>query len=129
MRELAMIGLLLIAQAAIAAETPRATVVDFVQPVLIRHENSPLLRVEVEAPQVPSVRVTSFVFSLEGTSDLRELESIRLFATGEKTAFHSKTALPATARSPVGSGGIGIGKAMRIVQDEQPLRELEQLLS
>jgi sialidase-1 len=99
MRELAMIGLLLIAQAAIAAETPRATVVDFVQPVLIRHENSPLLRVEVEAPQVPSVRVTSFVFSLEGTSDLREVESIRLFTTGEKPAFHSRSAL-GTAQPP-----------------------------
>jgi|GEM_PF-226021 len=66
-----------------------------VHPILIRNEQGPLLRVVVTAEQSEVTNLSSLVFSLDGTDELNDLESLTLFATGDKDEFSSGT--------PVGS--------------------------
>lgn len=58
-----------------------------IHPVLIRNEHNPVLRMIVEVPVAPDVRVSAFSFRLEGTDDLAYIEALSLFATGDQEAF------------------------------------------
>ncbi len=57
-----------------------------VHPVLVRNEHNPLLRIEIECAR-KSVFLESVTFSLTGTDDLRDFESLSLFSTEDKGAF------------------------------------------
>ena len=63
-----------------------------VHPILIRNEHGPLLRVVIDVPAGPNIKVSSIEFSFAGTDDLRDLATVRLFATGNQDAF--STAMP-----------------------------------
>lgn len=74
----------------IAARLPdglSARAIQHVHPVLIRNDNNDLLQIVVEAPAKGDVRATEFTFSLEGTDALSDLESLQLYATGDKQEF------------------------------------------
>jgi sialidase-1 len=62
-----------------------------VHPILIRNPQGPLLRVVVDVPQGQSAKLVSMAFSLEGTDDLNDIESLRLFDTGPQEAFSPAT--------------------------------------
>ena len=57
-----------------------------VHPVLIRNEHNPLLRLVVEA-RVAGVSAESFRFSLNGTDDPADIESLELFYSGGEQEF------------------------------------------
>ena len=65
------------------AEEIEATVSQRVHPVLIRNEHNALMQVVLEVEQ-PDVHATSFTFSLRGTDDPADIESLRLFYSGGK---------------------------------------------
>ncbi len=56
-------------------------------PVLIRNEHNPLLRVIIEAAAGPDVGVDEMSFTLEGTDDPADIESLSLFTTRDKEEF------------------------------------------
>ena len=64
-----------------------------VHPVLIRNEHGPLLRIVVEVENRNDVGVTGLSFSLDGTADLDDLDSLALFTTGDKEAFSPATTI------------------------------------
>ena len=66
-----------------AATKVEATASQRVHPVLIRNDHNALIHVVVEVRQ-PEVHVTSFTFSLRGTDELKDLETLRLFFSGDK---------------------------------------------
>ena len=57
-----------------------------VHPVLIRNDFNPLLQIRVESTE-KSVFLHSITFSLAGTSDPSDIESLQLFATKDKGGF------------------------------------------
>ena len=77
------------ASLAVVTETAAmgATVERPVHPILIRNEQGPLLSVTLEVPAGHSVKLQSFQFNLVGTDDLRDIDSLMLFATGQESAF------------------------------------------
>lgn len=85
-------GLVIGSQVMVAETTPQVSAVASqpVHPVLIRNENSPLTRVVVEIAKGVEVRAKSFVFRLDGTDDLGDLESLSLFSIGDKEEFPFK---------------------------------------
>ena len=66
-----------------AAPDVGATASQRVHPVLIRNDANELIRVIVEVGQ-PDVHATSFTFSLYGADELKNLETLRLFYSGDK---------------------------------------------
>lgn len=85
-------GLLSFTNQLSGAEEPpgiTATATSPIHPVLIRNEHGPLLRVVVEASNPKDVRVNAVSFRLDGTDDLADLDSLTLFATGDKVEFSS----------------------------------------
>jgi len=70
-----------------AADVVTASVARPVVPVLIRNEHGPLLRVRIEVPDQPAVRLRAVTVSLEGTDDLKDLEELTLYDTGEQEPF------------------------------------------
>jgi sialidase-1 len=60
----------------------RATASQHVHPVLIRNDHSDLIRVTVDVGEV-GVHATSFTFSLSGTNELEDIETLRLFYAGD----------------------------------------------
>jgi sialidase-1 len=64
-----------------------ATATAPVYPLLIRNEHGPLLRVEIEVDGNRSASATAFSFSLDGTDDLSDLDSLALFSAGDKPDF------------------------------------------
>src|SRR5262249_38964642 len=60
-------------------------------PVLIRKDDNPLLRIVVDPGTANDVRLTSLSISLEGTDDIRDVESLRIFATNDRMDFEPKT--------------------------------------
>jgi len=64
-------------------EAVQATVSQRVHPVLIRHDHNALAQVVLEVGQ-DGIRATSFTFSLSGTDDLRDIESLQLFYAGSR---------------------------------------------
>ena len=51
-----------------------------VHPVLIRNDHNGLVTVAIEVDK-PGVRVTGFTFSLDGTDDLRDIESLAVYSS------------------------------------------------
>lgn len=58
-----------------------------VHPVLVRNEHSPLLRLVIHVDRGDNLQLVSVSFRLEGTDDLRDLDRLTLFSTGEKEEF------------------------------------------
>ncbi len=75
------------ARGAEAVEGLAAAASQPVHPVLIRNEHGPLVRVTVDVDGKPDVRLRSLAFSLEGTDDLADLDSLVLLSTGDKLEF------------------------------------------
>lgn len=71
-----------VGKVAVAGEV-QAVASQRVHPVLIGNEHNTLIQVVVEADQ-RDVHVNSFTFSLRGTDDLADIESLRLFYSGSK---------------------------------------------
>ncbi len=69
-----------------------------VHPVLIRNEQGPLTRVVVEVAKGVEAVAKSFVFQLDGTDDLGDIESLTLFSTGDKEEFSSATSIGEPAK-------------------------------
>ena len=66
-----------------AATKVEATASQRVHPVLIRNDHNAFIHVLVEVQQ-PNIHATSVTFSLRGTDDLKDLETLRLFYSGDK---------------------------------------------
>lgn len=83
-----------------------------IHPVLIRNDHGPLVRVAIDCDGQQDVRVRSLTFSLAGTDDLADLDSLALYSTGDKQGF-----------SPAAPFGEQTAAAKEIVfRGEQPLR-------
>jgi len=85
-----------------AATSVQATTGRRVHPVLIRNDHGALMHVVVEAGQ-PDVRATSFTFSLAGTDNLQDIESLRLFYSGEQGPEGIERAVDWASATPFGS--------------------------
>ena len=57
-----------------------------VHPVLIRNEYNPLLQLTVESNKA-DVFLYALTFSLQGTDDLRDIDRLQLFSTGEADKY------------------------------------------
>lgn len=62
-----------------------------VHPVLVRNEHGPLVRVVIDVGAKQDVRVRSLAFSLAGTDDLGDLDSLALYSTDDKQDFSPAT--------------------------------------
>lgn len=60
-----------------------------VHPILIRNDQGPALRVIVDVPKGQSATLKSIVFSLAGTDNVDDLETLRLYFTGARDEFAS----------------------------------------
>jgi sialidase-1 len=69
--------------AAAESEKVQATASQRTHPVLIRNERNALIQVVVEV-ESPDVHATSLTFSLRGTDDLQDVDSLRLFYSGNR---------------------------------------------
>ncbi|RLS40960.1 MAG: sialidase, partial [Planctomycetota bacterium] len=85
-----------------------------VHPILIRNEHGPLLRINLHVEPGTQAKLSSLTFQLHGTDDLQDLDSLSLFATGEKDQFS-----PAV---PIGSS-IPPATLSVTFPIDQPLRE------
>jgi sialidase-1 len=91
---------------------PVATSSQPVHPLLIRNDHGPVTRVDLSMPAGWDARATSFTFRLDGTDDLSDIDSVRLFAAGDTGAF--------TTATPVGAA-TAAAEQLTITCD-QPLR-------
>ncbi len=91
---------------------PMATSSQPVHPILIRNDHGAVTKVEVTVPAGGEVRAKSFTFRLDGTDDLSEIESLKLFSTGDKEAF--------AATTPVGEATVAAERVTFTC--DQPLR-------
>jgi sialidase-1 len=82
-----------------AAGRLEAKVTKPVHPILIRNEHGPFLRVTVEVPPQTTTELKSITFSLDGTDDLGDLDSLELYATGTNEGFSAQDRVGA-AMSP-----------------------------
>ncbi len=64
-------------------ESAKATAAQRVHPVLIRQDHNALAQVVLQVGE-EEIRVTSFAFSLAGTDDLGDIESLQLFYAGSR---------------------------------------------
>lgn len=69
-----------------------------VYPLLIRNQHGPLTRVVILTEPGVDTQVTSFVFQLDRTDDVGDLESLTLHATGDKDAFSPAVQLSEPAK-------------------------------
>jgi len=76
-----------------AAETLaiRVSLTSPVQPVLIRNDHKPLLRVALEVTDPTDVTVTEIAFQLDGMDVTRDVGSLRTFWTGDSETFSAET--------------------------------------
>ena len=65
-----------------AVDKLSATALQRIHPVLLRHNHNCLLQVIVNVSSGP-VKITAFTFSLEGTDDLGDLETLQLFYSAQ----------------------------------------------
>ncbi|MCY2968047.1 MAG: exo-alpha-sialidase, partial [Planctomycetota bacterium] len=72
---------------------PVASVVRPVHPILIRNPHGPMLRVTIDVQAGQSIQLASMDFSLDGTDDLGDIETLQLFSTGSQQAFSPATPL------------------------------------
>ena len=68
-----------------------AKVVRPVHPILIRNQYGPLLCVLIDNAKRQSTQLASMEFSLEGTDNLNDIESVELFGTGNQETFSPST--------------------------------------
>ena len=68
-----------------------------VHPVLIRKEHNPLIQVIVQADQ-EGVRATSFSFTLTGTDDIEDIESLQMFYSGTEGELTTATSFGSTLK-------------------------------
>lgn len=98
-----------------AQDSPKGLISTFaspIHPVLIRNQHGPLVRIVVDVEQGIEARATSLTFTLHGTDDPGDLQSLTLFSTGDKDAFSSATQIgEPTSAAPEMTVGI-----------DQPLR-------
>lgn len=73
------------------AGTPTGRVTRPVHPILIRNQHGPLLKVVIDVPAGQTTQLTSLDFSLEGTDDLNDLDTVQLFSTGDNPEFSPAT--------------------------------------
>lgn len=73
-----------------------ARVVRPVHPILIRNEHGPMLRIVIYNASGNEARLTSFEFSLAGTDDLADIQSLQLFSTGKLERFSPATPVGAS---------------------------------
>ena len=83
-----------------------------IHPVLIRNEHNPLLRVVIEVAAGVQVSVNEISFTLAGTDDLADLESLALIATGDAEDFSAAGALGGRVQ-PRSSVIFRVGHALR----------------
>ncbi|MFO0919152.1 MAG: BNR-repeat neuraminidase N-terminal domain-containing protein [Planctomycetaceae bacterium] len=72
-------------------------------PVLIRNEHSPVTRVVVTVDSNTEVNTKSLTFDLSRSSDLTDLESLSLYATGDQDSFSSAHPSWVSRRNPRGN--------------------------
>ncbi|MDA0658807.1 MAG: alpha/beta hydrolase fold domain-containing protein [Planctomycetota bacterium] len=72
-------------------------------PILIRNEHGPLLCVMIDVALGQTARLKSMEFSLDGTDDLNDIDTVQLLSTGEQESF-----------SPAAPIGEAIAPARRI---------------
>lgn len=99
---LACVGIVLLGTVitGFAQDAPKglnSTVASPIHPVLIRNQHSPLVRIVVDVEPGIEARATSLTFTLDGTDDPGDLQSLTLFATGDKDAFSSATQIGESA--------------------------------
>ena len=63
-----------------------------VHPLLIRNEAGALLQIVVDVQSNKEVRLQALNFALDGADDVADLESLSVFATGDKQEFATTTA-------------------------------------
>jgi sialidase-1 len=91
-----VIGPLRVVAAASGADSPLELTVSATRPqhpVLIRNEQGPMLRVVIDVAGRQDVRAKALSFSLAGTDDLHDLDSLTLLSTNENTDFSPATPL------------------------------------
>lgn len=64
-----------------------ANVVRPVHPILIRNQYGPLLRLTIEVAQGQTAELASMEFSLYGTDDLNDIDTVQLFGTADQEDF------------------------------------------
>jgi sialidase-1 len=69
----------------------KVTCLSPVHPILIRNEHGPIVKVVVDIPEGSQGEVDTFEFSLEGTDELSDLQSLSLYSTGSEDRFSSET--------------------------------------
>ena len=84
-----------------AATSASATAGQRVHPVLIRNDHNALTHVVVEVGQ-PDVHATSFTFSLRGTDELKDIETLQLFYSGDQKPQEIERAPDWAAATPFG---------------------------
>jgi sialidase-1 len=82
-----MISLSLRAPESGAADGITGTQVSPVHPVLVRNPHGPLLKILLKTSGADTPRVNLLKFSLNGTDNLSDIESLALFSTGENDEF------------------------------------------
>ncbi|MBM4072105.1 MAG: sialidase, partial [Planctomycetes bacterium] len=74
-----------------AGEDVSVTTSRQVHPLLIRNEAGSLLRIVITVPPGKDQRLQAMHFTLDGTDDIGDLESLSLFVTGDKQEFMTTT--------------------------------------
>lgn len=89
----AMVSMLLLSRgdSADATQGLTAIVTHPIHPLLIRNEQGPMLRISVDVEHGVAASVRSLEFSLAGTDELGDIDSLTLFATGKNDPFSSAT--------------------------------------
>ena len=82
--------LLLMRPCALSAEL-KVTCASPVHPILIRNEHGPIVKVIVDLPEGLQGEVEAFEFSLEGTDEVSDLQSLSLYSTGSEDRFSTET--------------------------------------
>ena len=90
-----------------AGEDVTVTTSRRVHPVLIRNDAGSLLQIVVDVPRGKDLGLQAMHFKLDGTDDVSDLESLSLFATGDKQEFATTTPVgkPIDAAKSVAIGG------------------------
>ncbi|WP_010584801.1 alpha/beta hydrolase fold domain-containing protein [Schlesneria paludicola] len=78
------------------AKQATATVTRPICPMLIRNAYGPLLRIVVAVEKGAAVQIRTLGFTLNGTDDLGDLDSLMLFATGDQDVFTTGTVVGKT---------------------------------
>jgi sialidase-1 len=81
---------LLLLPASVHSAELKGTCISPVYPILIRNEHGPIVKVIVDMPEGLDVEVNAFEFSLEGTDEVADIQSLSLYSTGSEDRFSSE---------------------------------------